>query len=100
MYEKISSKNLFFFSLGIAEYFMFLCLNTYLIKSEHLLVGIMQETCTIPMLVIQLFLLFLSLNYCIKDKFRIMKYSFWAFLISIISNLLTLGSIIIVQLNS
>ncbi|HTO16343.1 MAG TPA: hypothetical protein VLZ83_11260 [Edaphocola sp.] len=95
MYEKISNKNLFYFSLGIAGYFLLLFVNAYIIKSDFILIGVFQELLTIPMLIIQLFLLFISIKHCIKDEFRIKEYSFWAFSILLVSNLSTLGSLII-----
>lgn len=95
MSEIINSKTLFYISLIIAGYFVLLCINAYIIKSERVLIGIIQEMLTIPMLIIQIFSFFLSIKYCIKNKFRIKEYSFAAFSILLVSNLSTLGSLVI-----
>ncbi len=95
MSEIISNKNLFYFSLLTAGYFILLCVNAYIIKSDFILIGVLQELLTLPMLIIQLFLFLISIKHCIKDKFRIRQYSFWAFSILLVGNLSTLGSLII-----
>ncbi len=95
MSEIICNKNLFYFRLLTAGYFILLCVNAYIIKSECILIGIIQELLTIPMLLIQIFLFILSIKYCIKNKFRIKEYTFWAFPILLVSNSFTLGSLII-----
>jgi hypothetical protein len=99
MQKLINSKNLFYFSFAIAGYFLLLYINGYIIKSEHILIGFFQNLLTIPMLIIQLLALFVSIKFCIKEKFQIKKYSFWAFFILLISSLFTLGSIFIARIN-
>ena len=93
--EKFTGKRLFFVSLVVVGYFCLLCLNAYFFKSNFVLIGVFQELLTLPLLLFQLALLFFSIMHCIKDKFRIITYSFWTFLILLISNSFFLGSFIL-----
>ena len=93
--EKIGSKSLFYLSLCIVLYFSFLFANAYIIKSDNIIIGYIQNTITIPMLLTQLILFIISVKHCIRDKFKLREYSFWAFVILFISNIVTLGSIIL-----
>jgi hypothetical protein len=99
MREILNEKILFYLSVTIGVYFILLSLDAYVLKSGNILVGIIRESLTIPMLILQIILLVLAITYCIQDRFRINEYSFWAFSILIISNLLTLGSILKAILN-
>ncbi len=92
--QKLAGKNFFFTSLLVAGYFCLLCLNTYVIKSDFILIEILQELLTLPLIVFQFVLLGLSISYCIKDKFRLRTYSFGGFLILFVSNLFVLISFI------
>lgn len=92
--ENFAGKKFFFMSLSVTAYFCLLYLNTYIVKSNSVLIGIFQELLTLPLILFQLLLLILSILYCIKDKFRIITYSFWSFLILLISNLFIFKSFI------
>ncbi len=96
MFKKINEKKLFYLSFCIAGYFLLLCLNTYIIKSNFILIGVFQELLTIPMLIVLLLVFILSVKYSVDDKFRMNKYSFWTFLTSIVTILLTFGSLFLV----
>ena len=87
-----SKKGFFFVSSGVAGYFCLLCLNAYVIKSDFVLIGVFQELFTIPLLLFQWVLLILSIIYCIQNKFRLKTYSFWSFLILLVSNTCLLAS--------
>lgn len=100
MLEKIDSKKLFYISSCIAGYFLLLCINAYILKSDFILIGYFQELLTIPMLLIQLFLFIFSIKYCIKDKFRVNKYPFWTFFVLLVSILFTFGSLLITIFNN
>jgi len=100
MLEKINNKKLFYLSFCIAGYFLLLFINAYIIKSNFILIGIFQELLTIPMLIVLLFLFILSVKYSVADKFRIKKYSFWTFLILLVTILLTFGSLFLVIFNN
>ena len=86
-------KIFFWVSLGVVGYFCLLFLNAYVVKSDFVLIGIFQEMWTLPlMFLIQPGLLVFSIIHCIKEKFRISLWSFFAFLILLISNLFCLCS--------
>ena len=97
MKKLFEGKTLFFVSLGVVGYFCLVCLNTYIVKSDFVLIGVFQEMLTLPLLLFQLVLLVLSVINCIKDKFRIKTYSFYSFIILLVSNSYFLGSLIMSQ---
>ena len=99
-FEKFTGKLFFFVSLGVVGYFCLLFLNFYFIKANFILIGVFQELMTFPLLFLyQPMLLVLSILHCIKDKFRIKTYSFWSFLILLISNAYFLvGNFIVAKL--
>lgn len=90
--DKFAGKKFFFVCLGIVGYFCLLFLNTYVFKSDFVLIGIVQEAATLPLILFQLALFVLSILFCIKDKFRVKTYSFWSFLVLLGSNLFILNS--------
>ena len=94
MFNKFSGKRFFCVSLGVVGYFCFLLLNTYVIKSDFCLIGVLQELLTLPLLIFQLALLVLSVIHCIKDKYRIRTYSFWSFIMLLVSNAFCIGSFV------
>ena len=95
-----AGKRLFFITLGVVAYFSYLLLNYYVLEIEYspLVIHIIRffgELITFPLLFIQPVLLILSIIHCIKEKFRILSYSFWSFLILLIANTFCIGSFII-----
>lgn len=90
----ISEKKLFWISFAVVGYFCLLYLNTYFIKSDLVFIGWVQELLTIPFILFQFILLIISILYCIKDKFRVNRYSFWSFFILSINNLFVICSLI------
>ena len=93
---QINDKTLFYTSILISCYFILLLLNAYVIKSENVVVGFLQELFTIALLILQLVLLFVSIkHWAVKDNFLMRKYSFWTFLILFISNAWTLSTLFI-----
>ena len=97
LFEKFTGKRFFFVALGVVGYFCLLCLNVFFIKSDFVLIEVFQEVCTLPLLFLQLVLLVLSIVHCIRDKYRIRTYSFWSFLVLVISNAYFLGTVYIVK---
>ena len=93
--DLFAGKFLFYLSLGVVGYFCLVCLDTYVIKSDFVLIGVFREMLTLPLLLFQLVLLVFSIINCIKEKFRIKTYSFWSFLVLLVSNSIFLGSLII-----
>lgn len=90
----ISEKTLFWISVAIALFFCLLCLNAYCVKSDFILIGWLQELLTIPCILLQFLFLILSIFYSIKDKFSVNRYSFWSFIILLITNLFVICSFI------
>jgi hypothetical protein len=91
--RNFAGKKFFFVSLGTAGYFCFLLLNAYVIKSNFVLIGVIQEMATLPlMFFVQPALLVLSIILCINEKFQIKSYSFGAFFILLASNSFCLGN--------
>lgn len=94
IFEKFTGKIFFFVSLCVVGYFCLLCLNTYIVKSDFVLIGIFQELLTLPLILFQLMLLVLSAFHCMKDKFRVKTYSFWSFLVLLAGNLFVINSFV------
>lgn len=90
----ISEKKLFWISFAIVGYFCLLYLNAHFAKSDLVLIGWVQELLTIPFILFQFILLIIAIMYCIKDTFRINRYSFWSFSILLINNLFVICSLI------
>ena len=97
--EIFSGKKLFFASLGVVGYFCFLILDYYILhidKPIKHLIQFIHELIGLPLLfLVQPTLLVFSIIHCVKDKFRIKTYSFWSFLILLVSNAYFGGGIII-----
>ena len=87
-------KLLFHLSWISSVYFMLLVVNAYLTKFDFLLLGTVMEVFTIPIMLAQLVICFLSLGYCIKNGFNTRDYPFWAFIISFLNTFLPIGSIV------
>ena len=94
-----SGIKLFIVSLCVVGYFCFLMLDYYLIHIENKfiihIIRFFGEMITFPLLfLVQPALLILSIFCCVKEKFRIKSWSFWSFLILLISNVFFIGSFI------
>ena len=104
--NKISGKRLFFAILCVVGYFILL-LAGWFINSLNKgidfilnILGFFHEILLFPlMFIVQPALLVLSIIHCIKEKFRIKSYSFWSFLILLISNSFCIGSFFIESLD-
>ena len=99
MIEKFKSKRFFFVTLGVVGYFCLLLLVSN-IKIDNVfitqIIRFVGEITLLPLMFLVIpALLILSIIYCIKDKFRIKNYSFWSFLILLISNVFWIASFII-----
>ncbi len=77
----MNNKRLFILSLIALGYFTLLFLNGYVIKSDFIIIGVIQEITTIPMLLFVLFLFYFSIKFCSENKFSLRKSSFWSFAI-------------------
>ena len=89
---KLTNRKLFYASVFISCYFILLTLNEYLMESEHVMVGVVRELFTIPLLILQLVLLFIAIKrWVTEDSFSVRKLPFWAALFLLINNSWTLG---------
>lgn len=86
------SKILFYISWLSSLYFIFLALNHYVIKSRFILIGVVQELITVPLIFGQLAICVMSLIYSSKKGFKFKEYSFLAFLISLVNILVIVGT--------
>lgn len=67
--KAITNKRLFFTSIMLAAYFSFLYLNAYVFKSRNVLIGVVQEMITLPILVVLVFFLGLAIQRFIDERF-------------------------------
>ncbi len=86
MFNKTNSKIFFYISCGLTLYFGFLFLDAYVIHSKFVLIGVFRELFTIPALFIQLLMLGVTFNNWRREKFQLKSYSFWSFLMLIITS--------------
>lgn len=83
---------LFHISWISSLYFILLCLNTYVLKSDFVLIGVFQELITIPITLGQFAIVVISAILWAKESFRAQGYAFWTFLIALCNSLFVLGS--------
>ena len=83
--RKLSEKIIFFITILIIGYFVFITVNQYIIKSNNFWLGFIRELITIPLLIFQIFLFLITIIQCIINKFKIKTYSFLTFIILLIS---------------
>ena len=91
---RISGKTIFYLSILILAYFAFLFFNSYLLGSENVVIGFFQQLLTIPLLIIQLVLLFICISRIVqKRNGSLEEYLFPAVIILLLTNLVTLLSL-------
>lgn len=90
--KAITSKQLFALSVIIGLYFSLLCVNTYVFQFDFFALGILQETLTLPFLLLQLILLVVSFLRIYRHRFSSFGYGIWSFLILLACSLFTIGS--------
>ena len=89
----INNKRLFFVSVFLTIYFLFLFLNAYVLGIDGTILGFLQELLTIPLLLVLLFFLLLSIDRIRKSHSPYDRYLLIAcFLFSIIA-ISTFGSL-------
>ena len=94
--QLISGKEIIFHISIVASLFLlFIYLNSTILKLNYILIGVFQELLTIPCILIQPVLLFLSLRRFIKIKFKVKSYTFYTLILSLMTMILTWGSLII-----
>ncbi|MFD1162946.1 hypothetical protein [Hwangdonia seohaensis] len=93
-------KVIFCASVITSAFLLFIYLNSTVFKLNFVLIGVFQELLTIPSILAQPILLFLSLRRLIRIKFKVKSYVFCASIVSLITTILTFGSFIIAKLPS
>lgn len=88
-------KNIFWVSAISSLFLFFVYLNSTVFKLNDAIIGFFQELFTIPSILVQPLLLFISLRIFVKMKFKIATYAFCALVIALITTVLTWGSLII-----
>lgn len=87
-----NDKSLFWVSAAVVSYFGFIYLNHYYFHIDLVLLGVFQEMLLIPLMALQLVLLFFSIKNLVFAKFSLRTYSFPTVCILLISSVLTWGS--------
>lgn len=97
MLNKKINKELYVFwgSLMCLMFFSFLFINTYIIKSKNVTIGVFQELLTIPFMLGSLVLLVFALKFCISSKFSLRNYSLYSLFILIVVIAITWGSFLL-----
>ncbi|RZA02285.1 MAG: hypothetical protein EOP47_07440 [Sphingobacteriaceae bacterium] len=90
----MNNKRLFILSIITVVFFSLLFLNAYVLKSEYVLIGVIHEMTTIPMLLFLAFLVYFSVKFSLKDRFSIKKASFWSLAMLICLVVVLVGSFI------
>ncbi len=97
MFNKKINKELYVFwgSLMCLMFFSFLFINTYIIESKNVTIGVFQELLTIPFMLGSLVLLVFALKFCISSKFSLRNYSLYSLFILIVVIAITWGSFLL-----
>ena len=69
MNHLLNNRNITIINFGIISYFLFIFL-CYHYKIEHVLIGVIREVLTIPLLLSQIICLAISINFLFKHKKR------------------------------
>ena len=94
--NKLKSKALFYLSLITSACFVLSALDTCLIKTNSILIGVFRELLTIPLFTVQLILFVWSLFWYIKkNTFEKNYYMLWILLLSFVNILFVTLSFLI-----
>lgn len=94
MNSKTTDKYIFLASIITVVFLLLVYLNYAIFKLDFVLIGVLRELLTIPCILAQPILLFLSLRKFIEIKFKVKSYAFCTSIITLIATILTLGSLI------
>ena len=94
MRKKIGQKTVFFVTIVLVGYFIFMYLEVYVgyklgIDKFDIVKEMMNRPIPIPVLIFESILFLISIIQCIVDRFKIKTYSFWTFIILLISMVFT-----------
>ena len=88
------SKILFYITLFSSLFFLLVALNHYFIKSSFVLVGVVTELFTLPLMFIQFLILGYSLVLWMKTRLSLKHYPFWAVIVSFCNSIVILGTLL------
>lgn len=88
----LTTKALFHLSWLSTLYFLFIALDTLVIKSHSVIVSYIREIITIPLIFAQVAICIWSLNQCIKGEASVKELVLWLFIISFCNSVLTIIS--------
>ena len=74
----MNGKTMLILSVGTFVYFGFLFLNAYWFKVNFIWLSVGQEWMTLPLMGLQLVLLFLAVKSFMKEGFSIRSYAVWS----------------------
>lgn len=87
-------KVIFIASIGTSLFLLLIYMNSSLFHSDFQLIGVVQELFTIPCIIGQPVFLFLAIRFLYKSNFSIRTFSFMTAIVSLITLILSWGSII------
>lgn len=91
----ISQKQLFVSACVIVVFFIMIFVNAYILKSSAILAGVLQELLLMPMLILQVFILFFAIKKAFQVRFTIKGLLFWTIVMMSLSVLITFGSFVV-----
>ena len=94
-----ADKNIFYISVLTSLFLMMIYINSVYVKWTFVLLGVFQELLTIPCLLIQPVLLYLALRTFFRSKFKIKTHIFLTVVITLITMILTWGSLLLTGFN-
>ena len=102
IFGKITAdKGLFFVSLCVIGFLSFVILDYYIFHSDFFSIQIFRAlgelTILLLLFIVQPALFVFSIYLCKKENFRIKTYSFWSFIILLVSNSFFFGSFIFLR---
>ena len=93
--KTLSNKLLFIVSTMVIGFFVFLYLNTYILKSNYPLISVVQELLTIPTLLIELCLFVFTIERINKNGILSDRYLLGSFVLLLLSIIFSFGPILI-----
>lgn len=88
----ISGKTIFTLSLCILSWFILLILNSRFFKLDLVIISVIQEMFTLPVMVIQLLLLILAFLNFKKSNYSLQSYAFWGLVVLMATNVFVIVS--------
>lgn len=95
----ILDRFVFFGSFATSFVLLLIYLNYSLVQSDFVLIGVFQELLTIPCILSQPILLFLAIRGFYIDNYNIISYSFFSIIVSLVTLILSFGSVLLSILN-